>query len=510
MTVPYTFGTATNPIPLANLDSNFAALGNTTNITYTAPFTNAVAETVTDKLAQTVSVKDFGAVGDGTTDDTTAIQNAFNAVNSNGVIYLPAGFNYSVGSVNVNGKKITFSGYGATITCTGTNGAFYKTDHDNKLSVFGISFVGTGTGKAVNCSAVASGTVYDELLVQDCSFAMGSGIYGLYCIGTREPRIISNTFYDSNSGNGIYFKDCVSPFVDKCIFKGTSYASTAIYYPGTGNATDAGLDLTNSEILGWNVGLEVIGNDWLNIQGCTIDYCNNSIILENQDGGQISNNYIGSLNNNPALWIKSNTASYTPELTDKVIIQNNTFTGHYSTDSTYDNILINGTTNANNLQILNNNFTFYTRYGINLSMLDTKILIQNNYFSEYTGLGVSPIYSQLGTNDSGVSVIRNNFANTTTVAAMNLSAISIINYNIGCVTENRNEYIFGATATPITIAHGCSYTPAISDVSINPNSADLATRNPYVSSTDATNIYITITSSTTLTTGVSWRVHRGS
>lgn len=72
MTVPFTFSTATSPIPLANLDANFAAVGASDNITYTAPFTGAVAETVEAKLAQVVSVKDFGAVGDGTTDDTAA------------------------------------------------------------------------------------------------------------------------------------------------------------------------------------------------------------------------------------------------------------------------------------------------------------------------------------------------------------------------------------------------------------------------------------------------------
>lgn len=97
MTVPFTFATATNPIPLANLDANFAAVGNSENVTYTPPFTGAVAETVEAKLAQTVSVKDFGAVGDGVTDDTAAIQAALNYIASKsstsigGTVFVPSG-----------------------------------------------------------------------------------------------------------------------------------------------------------------------------------------------------------------------------------------------------------------------------------------------------------------------------------------------------------------------------------------------------------------------------------
>lgn len=56
------------------------------------PYTNSVARTQHDVNADYISVKDFGAVGDGVTDDTSAIQNALNAVkNFSATLFIPSG-----------------------------------------------------------------------------------------------------------------------------------------------------------------------------------------------------------------------------------------------------------------------------------------------------------------------------------------------------------------------------------------------------------------------------------
>jgi hypothetical protein len=61
-------------------------------VDYTVPHTGAVTRSTRDRLAQVLNVKDFGATGNGSTDDTAAIQAALNATPSQGaVVFFPAG-----------------------------------------------------------------------------------------------------------------------------------------------------------------------------------------------------------------------------------------------------------------------------------------------------------------------------------------------------------------------------------------------------------------------------------
>lgn len=147
MTVPYTFGNTTAPsIPLSRLDDNFAAVGNSTNISFTQNGIGAVAQTVQSKLRETVSVFDFMTMAEQaavlsysfTTDVTTSCQNALNSARANNLnCYFPAG-GYLVtgliipGDVNPpvddrdSGMRIYGQGFGEPFVTANTGGTVIK------------------------------------------------------------------------------------------------------------------------------------------------------------------------------------------------------------------------------------------------------------------------------------------------------------------------------------------------------------------------------------------------
>jgi hypothetical protein len=87
------------------------------SIEYDPPFVGAVTSgyTVADKLSQYVSVKDFGAVGDGVTDDTAAIQAALDATPN---VYFPAGTYLTSATLIVNTGNQSLIGDGGNVSKT--------------------------------------------------------------------------------------------------------------------------------------------------------------------------------------------------------------------------------------------------------------------------------------------------------------------------------------------------------------------------------------------------------
>jgi hypothetical protein len=124
--------------------SNLTLPINATQVNYTAPFGGAVQETVAAKLAQTVSVKDFGAVGDNTNDDTSAFIAALTASNS---VYVPTGTYKITASLTFNGRVYGDGPSNSIINYIGTGFCFEHTTNDGAVDL-GISGLGINVSGA--------------------------------------------------------------------------------------------------------------------------------------------------------------------------------------------------------------------------------------------------------------------------------------------------------------------------------------------------------------------------
>jgi hypothetical protein len=140
-----------------------APSGSSAGISYIASGTGATTTTVQAKLRESASVKDFGAVGNGVTDDTGAIQTAINSGQS---LYFPSGTylcNNLTQSTNFqcfyadNNVSLIKNANGPIITSSGNNVLFQniKFYGDSATPVFtGNNLVSSGNNLSlINCGS---------------------------------------------------------------------------------------------------------------------------------------------------------------------------------------------------------------------------------------------------------------------------------------------------------------------------------------------------------------------
>jgi parallel beta-helix repeat protein len=174
------------------------------NVSYNPPFTGAVATNVEAKLAEIVSIEDFGA-STGAVSNTTAIQNAFAQSNA---VTIPVGvFNCAANVTIPAGKKLYGPG-----TLNFTNG---KLILSNNCLIDGITVTGNNnTNNEDGVSGVnAVGWVIRNCQVRDIEFN------GIQCSGSSYFTVENNAIYNTGTPAG-------------AILPSNSYLGHGIHVPG--------------------------------------------------------------------------------------------------------------------------------------------------------------------------------------------------------------------------------------------------------------------------------------
>ena len=203
-TVTLTTGLALNDeVEVFSYQVNAIGSLGASSVTFTQAGTGATARNVQTKLQEYVSVKDFGAIGNGATDDTAAINKAIDAAYANGggvVTFEPK--TYAILTTVKVRSNVTLDLCGATLQRIGTNKTF------NIVQNYTYN---PGTAIDTNISIIngtIAGNVTNDVATQD-HLAVGGNIF-LY--GVSIFRIENIRLLAANS-NGFGWRECSNGFV---------------------------------------------------------------------------------------------------------------------------------------------------------------------------------------------------------------------------------------------------------------------------------------------------------
>ena len=271
---------------IAALTASLASSSGSSMIGFIQAGTSAVATTAQTKMRETISVKDFGAVGDDVADDTTKIQAAINYANTiGGDVYFPAGIYKITNGLTINNSGDTSDTFKASMYGDSSSSARI---HGMAGSYDMLTITG-GTGAGVESHQVIRGLFFVK---ED---------YVGYCIGGDNLAFLS--LEDVSCFNGaysFYATDVLSSVFYNCVFRQATIGMRAEYtnfsYPNA--LTMVGCVVGNSR----DAGIWIVGGTTFNMFGGSVE--SNGIdgssatkfgVLLNNSGvqGSVSGNFSG-------------------------------------------------------------------------------------------------------------------------------------------------------------------------------------------------------------------------
>jgi hypothetical protein len=269
-------GAETVPVSLYNATEVYAA-----DVNFLQAGTGAVVRTAQAKMRDVVSVKDFGAVGDGVTDDTAAITNAI-ATGKN--VYFPSG-NYlltSLLSITAQNQELYGEGNSSRIFSALTTPIQLLTCTNVKFDR--LFFETTSAGSSVYGIVYADNVALSDILFSQCKFRAATANTNAIKIVNEGANIAQRLafvgcefldigrmgieFQNHNDGDQIYrIKDVT---VDRCLFKNIGLSSNGMGVSLSGYGQQG--VVTNCRFNNCrNIGVELVGfRDFL-VQGNTFE-----------------------------------------------------------------------------------------------------------------------------------------------------------------------------------------------------------------------------------------------
>lgn len=318
----------------AEMDANWAHVVDSANSTFAPSGSGATTRTMQAKAREIVSITDFGATGDGSTSDSTAIQAATDALLAagGGVVWSPA----ATSSYKINtGISLSFTA-----------------DTEVNITFAGMSDRSRWTAGAAIDMLTFTSTVSNvrRVTVKDMMFNLNStATAGIVFNNAAYDRVLDSQFVNGPaSANFIELTGaCKSIFISRNYFFDTGTGGSCVNVGGTsskniiannffGEDTSTGIDLsagTSGNIIehnvfnGVNTAVSATQSDRNTISSNVIDETDgHAILLTSCSNTQVRNNQVNDFGNDVGSWygVFVTTASSTDGTGN--VISGNTFT----------------------------------------------------------------------------------------------------------------------------------------------------------------------------------------
>ncbi|PYE21327.1 pectate lyase-like protein [Paraburkholderia silvatlantica] len=282
----------------ASVASNAAI--QSSKLSYLASYTGAIARTVQSKLSDIVSVKDYGAKGDGSTDDLVSFQKAFAALiaQGGGTLFIPPGRYMLSAAISVafaaSNQGITVLGAAPEavqlVWASGGGLSFTYSDYTNSVTVENLSLTtrqqGSGTALSlVSTTAVADPISYAPSLIKNVIMRgddqfLGTDYWGSCCniASVSNVNLEGVGMYGQGGqytvvGGGLTIQGSSSAYAVAINLIGCfiQNVGTAILY----QQYSQGLNLIGTNITACALGVQIppsqAGVDQLTMTGCQIN-----------------------------------------------------------------------------------------------------------------------------------------------------------------------------------------------------------------------------------------------
>jgi hypothetical protein len=258
------------------------------NVSYNPPFSGSVSTNVQAKLAQTVSAKDFGAVGNGIADDTSSLQNALTYCGSTKTLFIPSGTYKITDSLilvdyqtiqgdgwentkivgNLPNKSLLRTQYGESPTYAQRTAGWdlnnFQLDAQNASNSIGLNFGNVGYSNVSNvgvynatiglkCTQRTYYTCFINLTIQGsstCAYLQSDG-------GANE-FINANFGFTGTSSIGVNIISGSWKFNGGTLDTNTSNASAFFKVGQNSYASTASIQISNVYVEGVNIATELI------------------------------------------------------------------------------------------------------------------------------------------------------------------------------------------------------------------------------------------------------------